>query len=226
MSRLFAVSAGIALCLAAAPAFAQQVAVDPEPPPPPPPEEPLVVATDPYVAPPQPEMYVPYEEPVYVPPPREQPRESTFAFAAASQLNVSGEDGFAPAGWGGTVGFGFIERDGDLPGGVDVAATFLTGKNVSIYDLSIRVVATPKMNGRLLVPYVAFGLCAGASRVVTDRERMTGEHVDYGLGLGPSGSIGLHGFVGDSIYWRAGGGFLGAGVGAVTADLAIGMVVD
>ena len=67
--------------------------------------------------------------------------------------------------------------------------------------------------------------CAGASRIVTDRDRMSNRHVDFGLGIGPSGSAGVHGFVGKSFYWRAGAGFLGAGVGAVTADLAVGMTL-
>jgi hypothetical protein len=236
MSRLFAVSAGLALVFAATPAFADQVAV-PEPPPPPEPPQGLVIATDPVAAPvPDPviavEPYVeqpyvePYVEPPYVEPPRESPRSSTFVYGAASQLNISGRSGIDPAGWGGTIGFGHLERHGDQPTGVDVAGTFFTGRDVSIYDLSIRIVASPKINNHVLVPYIAIGFCAGASRIITDRDRMTGKHVDYGLGIGPSASLGLHGFVGKSLYWRAGAGFLGAGVGAVTADLAVGMVVD
>jgi hypothetical protein len=243
MSRRFAVSAGLvlsALLGAVTPAFADQVAVPPPPDPVVVPVDPqgLVIAVDPDpVAAPvpepepepitivQPEPYPePYSDPVA--PPRESPRSSTFVYGAASQVNVSGRTGIDPAGWGGTVGLGHLERHGEQPTGVDVSGTFLTGDSVSIYDLSVRIVASPKINSRVLVPYVAIGICAGASRIITDRDRMSGRHVDFGLGIGPSASLGVHGYVGNSEYWRLGAGFLGAGVGAVTADLAVGMVVD
>jgi hypothetical protein len=240
MSRLFAVSVGLALALAATPAFADQVAVPAPPPEPEPqgliiavetveqqapvpePEPEVLVQPEPYVDP-----YIdmqPYSDPVA--PPRESPSESTFVYGAASQLGISGRTGIDAAGFGGTVGFGHLDRHGDQPTGVDVSATFLSGPDVSIYDLSVRLVASPKINNRVLVPYLAVGICAGASRIITDRDRMTNKHVDFGLGIGPSASLGVHGFVGKSLYWRAGAGFLGAGVGAVTADLAVGLVVD
>ena len=46
-----------------------------------------------------------------------------------------------------------------------------------------------------------------------------------GLGLGPSGAVGLHGFLSERIYWRASAGFIGAGVGTFSTDLGLGWVI-
>jgi hypothetical protein len=198
MRLLVFVSAIIASGFAAAPAFAEQIAIDP---------------------PPDPQ---PYSDPVAEP---EAPHESTVLYGAVSQMSISGDAGLEPAGFGGTVGFTWLQRHGDQPTGFDVAGTFLTGEDVSIYDLSLRLIASPKIGRHAILPYVALGFCAGASRLVTDRDRSSMKDVHYGLGIGPSASAGLHGFMG-KFYWRAGAGFLGAGVGAVTADLTVGMVMD
>ncbi len=199
----------------------QQVAVDPAP---------VVVVQEP-VQPPYVDPYYypdPYPQPVFV---DEGPRESIVATASAMQAWLSQPSGLETMGRGGTLGFTFLQRRGDFPTGAEATGIFLFGDQASVYDLSLRMIASPKIGKRLLVPFVAVGLAIGASRVVDARStamqvapKITA--ATYGFAIGPSAALGVHGFVGKKWYWRAGAGYVGAGVGAITADLGVGMVVD
>ncbi len=200
--------------------------------------DPVVVATDPQPAVivepvidpvPQPEMYVPDHGPYALPvdpPPRESPRESTYVMGSATQAWMSERDGVGQLGRGGTLSFGFLQRRGDMPTGVELSGVFLHGDRASVYDLSLRLIASPKIGDRTVVPFIAMGLAVGASRLVSEEAKAFGEDASFGFSIGPSAALGLHGFLGDKTYWRAGAGFLGAGLGAYTADIGIGFVVD
>lgn len=232
-----------ALVGVSATAAADEVAA-PDPVPPVDPVEPtqgLVVATDPevqvqvqapiaepYVA----EPYVPihepyYPEPVPMPEPEERyPHESVVVWASGLQAWISEDTGMNSLGQGASLSFAFMERDGDFPTGFDMSAVFLSGERASLYDLSLRFIGSAKIKNRTFVPFAALGLAAGASRLVTDEQKMTGENVAYGWALGPSAAVGFHGFLSSKLYWRASAGFLGTGIGAMTADLGLGITVD
>ena len=185
------------------------------------------------VPPPQPiaDPPEPYDDPPALPTSRrdDYQRESTLLFAGAAQGWLSQRDGLDRFGRGASLGFGFLQRDGHFPSGCDVAATMVRGDGGAVYDLSVRVIGSAKIGRRLAVPYVAIGLVAGASRVEgqpLDGKLVTGETSSWGFGLGPTAALGLHGFLSDKVYWRSGVGFLGAGAGLVTADLALGITMD
>jgi hypothetical protein len=220
-------------------------AAEPEPEAASPPAEPhdLVIATDPdgalvvapgrvaypvtdpafEISPPiEPEPYglppAPYEHPT--------PRESVIILATASQAHLTGPGGFEVFGHGGSLSFGFLQRTGEFPTGFDVAAVFVRGPDAAVYDLSMRVLGSPRIGKRKLLPFIAIGLAAGASRLVTAEDKAAGRTVEYGLSIGPSAALGLHGFLGEKVYWRGGAGFLGTGIGTYTADLGVGVVID
>lgn len=209
------------------------IAGDAEAPPPPDAVIAEPVETAYMVPPPQPiaDPPEPYDDPPALPTSRrdDYQRESTLLFAGAAQGWLSQRDGLDRFGRGASLGFGFLQRDGHFPSGCDVAATMVRGDGGAVYDLSVRVIGSAKIGRRLAVPYVAIGLVAGASRVEgqpLDGKLVTGETSSWGFGLGPTAALGLHGFLSDKVYWRSGVGFLGAGAGLVTADLALGITMD
>jgi hypothetical protein len=168
-----------------------------------------------------------YEHPPYDPPaPDPYPRESVVVWASGLQAWMSEEQGMTSLGQGASLSFAFMERDGDFPTGFDMSAVFLTGERASLYDLSFRLIGSAKIKARTIVPFAALGLAAGASRLVTDEQKMSGADVAYGWSLGPSAAAGVHGFLGKKLYWRASAGFLGTGIGAMTADVGLGYTVD
>lgn len=178
------------------------------------PDEHVVIAGDPPPPPPAP------------PPPKPVPGESTIVLASGAYAWTSDDGGVRELGPGGALSFVHVERRGDFPTGVEVSGFFLHGDDASVYDLSIRLIGSTKLGREPIAPFVAIGLCAGATRIVDAQAKASGEDVSYGLALGPSAAIGLHGFLNDTLYWRAGAGVLAAGVPAVTADLGIGVVLD
>jgi hypothetical protein len=216
-----------------------------EPTPPVEPTQGLVVATDP-VPDPQVQVQVQVEAPVpepvadpYIihepyydhpaplpPEPEKYPHESVVVWASGLQAWLSEEQGMTSLGQGASLSFAFMERDGDFPTGFDVSAVFLSGERASVYDLSFRLIGSAKIQNRKLVPFAALGLAAGAARLVTDEQKMSGEDVAYGWAIGPSAAAGVHGFLSKKVYWRASAGFLGTGIGAMTADVGFGLTVD
>ena len=180
------------------------------------------VITDPIV------IHEPYQMPVSTPPPaREVPRESVVVWASGLQAWVSEQRGMTSLGQGASLSFAFLQRRGDdFPTGFDMSAVFLSGERASVYDLAMRLVVSAKIEDRPVVPFIALGLAAGASRLVTDEQKMSGEDVAYGWAIGPAAGAGLHGFLSEKVYWRASAGFLGTGVGALTADVGLGLTVD
>ncbi len=181
----------------------------------------------------EPEPYGLPREPYGLPPsPRssdDYPRESAFLMAGVAQGWLSGRAGMETFGAGGAVTLGFVQRDGDFPTGVDLSAILVRGEGGAVYDLSLRMIGSPKIGRRMLVPFVAIGLCAGASRIEGSsgpKLADAGDDPSWGLALGPSAALGLHGFLSDTLYWRAQAGFLGAGAGLFTGDVALGFVMD
>jgi hypothetical protein len=197
------VLAGAACLLGlAAPAAAEQIiAVDP-PPPPPPPEYPLPL------------------------PPAPVPQESFVVVGSAVQSWISGTERLEQLGRGANLSFTWLQRDGEFPSGVDMSGLFLRGEDASVYALSMRLMGSAKVGRRALVPFAAFGIGAGLTRLEMDVDATKASEVQSGWALGPSAAIGLHGFLSDSVYWRGQAGFVGVGAGALTADLGLGFVID
>jgi hypothetical protein len=174
-----------------------------------------VIATDPVVP-------TPYVEPA--PPPDPPPSESIVFLGGASQAWMTGDDGLDPIARGATLGFAFLQRDGEFPTGFEFDAVLLRGEDAAIYDLQSRVIGSPRLGRRMAVPFAALGLAYGVARLVTTEQKMTGAKATYGMSIGPTAMVGLHGFLNDSLYWRGGAGFLGTGIGAITAELSLGVV--
>ena len=90
-----------------------------------------------------------------------------------------------------------------------------------LYDLGISFIATFKLEDELAVPFVAFGLDLAAAAVPqADGSKQSG------VTAGVHGNLGLHGLLNDNLYWRGQVGYIGAGVGGVTAQLTLGYVFD
>jgi hypothetical protein len=187
----------------AAPAAAQQIiAIDP--PPPPPPDNGL---------PPS-----PMETPA--------PQESFVVVGSAVQSWSSGSERLEQLGRGGNLSFTWLQRDGEFPSGVDMSGLFLRGEDASVYALSFRLIGSAKVGRRTFVPFAAFGIAGGMTRLEMDVDDTKPADVQSGWALGPSAAIGLHGFLSDNVYWRGQAGFVGVGAGALTADLGLGFVID
>ena len=151
------------------------------------------------------------------PPPRAVPEESMFLSAGATQAYVSGADGgLGRFGRGGALTLALLERRGELPTGVEARGVFLDGDGGQQFTLALHVVASAKIARRPLVPFVALGLAAGSARMGDAS----------GVAIGPSGALGLHGFLADSLYWRASASAIGVGAGTLVGELAVGWAFE
>ncbi len=174
-------------------------------------ERPIVIAGDPQPPPPDPEPEPP-------PPPRHASIAlvsggTTFASDAQTAL-----ERFGPSG---TMGFVHLSHR-DEPG-VEVLAGATGGDRGRSYAASVRLVITPRVRRKdAIAPFLALGPAFAIARL--DEGDMKGSGA--GLGLGPSGAIGLHGFLSHRVYWRASAGFTGAGIGTFNTDLGLGWVID
>lgn len=209
---------GGATCVLVAAVSVAQASPPPEPPP-----DGQIIAVDPYPPPPPPDPE-PYGLPPS-PPEAPVPGESVVMLVSGAQAWLSDGAGLEAMGQGAALSMTFLERHGDFPTGFDISALFLHGDRASAYDLTMRIIGSPKIGRRKVVPFASFGVVAGASRLEA-MDAKPGDPAAHGWAIGPSAAVGLHGFVGNGMYWRAAGGFLGTGVGAITADLGIGFVID
>ena len=110
---------------------------------------------------------------------------------------------------------------GDCPG-LEASTLFLVEESGErVYDLGVSVIGTFRLDRKLAVPFVSFGLDLAATAL--PRGDLAGTK-DRGVTLGVHGNVGLHGFLSREIYWRGQVGYLGAGIGALTGQLSIGYV--
>jgi hypothetical protein len=142
----------------------------------------------------------------------------------AVRLDTPGGGGLERFGSGESVTLAWLEDCGHgLCGGVEGSALFLRGPASSdgsrdrLDDLSIGVTGTPPGFRHRLVPFLTVGFdLAAASIGEPDGTR------DRGVEAGVHGAAGLHGMFADRIYLRGQVGYLGAGVGGVAGQIAIG----
>ena len=106
----------------------------------------------------------------------------------------------------------------DAPIGFELSTLFVRGdEGERLYDLGLSVLVTYDFRHELAAPMAAFGLDMSASSL----PRSDGGK-DQGVMAGVHGGIGLHGLVGDGIYWRGMVGYHGAGIGAVVGQVSLG----
>ncbi len=106
----------------------------------------------------------------------------------------------------------------DAPIGFELGTIFLrapTGER--LYDLGLSVLVTYDFRDEIAAPMATFGLDMAASSL----PRSDGGR-DQGVMAGVHGGVGLHGLVGNEIYWRGMIGYHGAGIGAIVGSLSLG----
>ena len=107
----------------------------------------------------------------------------------------------------------------ELIGGFELSAQGIrSDEGDRVYDLGLSIVGTLPVARASVVPFVALGLDMAAVSLEQDKVQE--------VGLGVHGTLGVHGFVGRSLYVRAAAGYLGAGLGAVKGELAVGYSFD
>ncbi len=170
-------------------------------------ERPIVIAAD------------PVPEPKPEPPP--PPRRATIALASAGMSYAS--DTLTPLERFGPVGtMGILHLSHRDEPGFEAVAGAAAGPRGRSYAASVRLVVGSRL--RRADPIAPF-LALGASFAIARLDEGAGKDAGAGLGIGPSGAIGLHGFVSHRLYWRASAGFVGAGIGTFSTDLGLGWVV-
>jgi hypothetical protein len=195
-----AIATGLAVLALTAPAAARPV----------PPDDPYIqVATDPPPLPPTPAP--------------DPPRRATIAVATGGMTFASDHD-TALERFGGTGGVGILHltHDDDDPG-FEAVAGVAGGDRGRSYTLAARMVVTARLRRKDAIrPFVALG--AGFAIARLDEEG-DGKNAASGVGIGPSAAVGVHGFLSQRVYWRAGAGFVGAGIGTFSTDLSLGWVI-
>ncbi|HUH05878.1 MAG TPA: hypothetical protein VML75_28005 [Kofleriaceae bacterium] len=115
----------------------------------------------------------------------------------------------------------FLELDREFTAGFEGSTMFLAGADgARLYNLAISAIAGFGLRDTAVAPFIIVGLDLAAAaephaeRDPSKRNVMAGVH----------GGIGLHGFLSDRVYWRGQVGFIGAAVGGITGQLALGYV--
>jgi hypothetical protein len=174
-------------------------------------ERPIVIAGD--MPPPPPEV-VPAPDP---------PRRATIGFAAGGMSYAS--DAMTPLerfGRQGTIGIVHVPHREEP--GFELLGAATGGVRGRSYSLAVRLVLSPRVNRTTLArPFLAVGPSFAIARL---DDASSDKGTGAGMGIGPSGAIGLHGFLSHRVYWRASAGFVGAGIGTFSTDLGLGWVID
>ncbi|HUS68355.1 MAG TPA: hypothetical protein VMZ28_27665 [Kofleriaceae bacterium] len=124
-------------------------------------------------------------------------------------------------GSGGALSFLWLETCGAsrLCGGVEASALFVRGPHQGrLYDLSLGLMGTFSPEEHALAPYLSLGLDMAAASIPDE----AGSEPDRGVTLGVHGNVGVHALVNDDVYVRAQVGYIGAGLGGVKGELALG----
>jgi hypothetical protein len=177
-------------------------------------ERPIVIAGD-ELPPPQPEQ-VAYVEP---PPP---PRQASIGLALGGMSYASDTmtplERFGPSG-----GMGIVHVSHREEPGFEALVGATGSERGRSYSLTVRLVIGARLQRKNLArPFLAIGPAFAIARLAQTDDKGAGS----GLGIGPSGAVGLHGFLSHRVYWRASAGFVGAGIGTFSTDLGLGWVID
>jgi hypothetical protein len=138
-----------------------------------------------------------------------------------------------PHGSNATTGFGngaglsllYIELNQNLPAGFEASTLFLGDSDSGrrLFDFGLSLIASAPLGHRSLVPYVKFGIDLAAATIPPLMPTGTPKDKDDSwVSLGVHGAVGVHGFLTKEMFWRAEAGWLGAGVGGLSAMVSIG----
>lgn len=228
----------LAVVATAAPAAAQPLTIDPDtqPVPAPVPDPVFDPAPMPIAAPEEPPVdrryvYIDPDPLVTVavdpppepspPPEPETPRNALIVIGSALTARMpEGAGELSDLGRGAALSLGWLQRRGDLPTGMMVRGMAIGNEATRVYSLDVQIVASAKIGRRFLVPFVGIGLAFGSARFAATEKQMASS----GMALGPVGGLGLHGFLGDSLYWRAELSAIGAGAAIVLGGVSVGWV--
>lgn len=133
-------------------------------------------------------------------------------------LQSPDQDGrLRPFGQGAAAGVHLLCGCDEATIGGELQAIFLgNDAGQRLYDLRLSMLVGPEVGGAPM-PFIAFGLDMAAARL---GEGGPGRNV----GIGVHGGAGVHGFLGEALYWRAAAGYLGAGVGGLEGQVTLGYV--
>ena len=150
--------------------------------------------------------------------------DAAIGVVSSTEIRVPGNSGELER-FGAGVGASILYLCGcdEFLGGFEGSTTFIIGANGErLYDLGVSVIGSfPLKKDTLAIPFVSFGLDLAA---VTIPDPDDPESKARGVSAGVHGNLGLHGYLSKSLYWRGQVGYLGAGVGGVTGQVALGYV--
>lgn len=156
--------------------------------------------------------------------PEAEAGESLVGAVSAVDLGTpSGGGEMKRFGSGGALSLMYLcdEGDDELSGGFEGRTTFLRGREGErLYDLGLSILGSTSLRhgpGLLL----EVGLDLAATSIPEDSG-----HVARGVNAGLHGDVGVHGFAGDSFYYRGQVGYVGAGIGGVEGSVSIGWIFD
>jgi hypothetical protein len=119
----------------------------------------------------------------------------------------------------------YLELGKNVPTGVEFSTLFLVGdEGQRLFDLGISVIGSFPIKNKVAAPFLKFGLDIAAVTIPTPG--MEPNAGDSYVSIGVHGALGLHGFLTEDLFWRAEAGFIGAGVGGITGQLAIGWTFE
>lgn len=148
-------------------------------------------------------------------------REAAIGSISTTELRTSEGGHLERFGNGLGVAISFMELDGDITAGFEGSTMFLMGEDgARLYNLAISAIAGFPVRDKAVAPFIIVGLDLAAAAEPHAERDASGRNVMAGV----HGGLGLHGFMSDRVYWRGQVGFLGAAVGGVTGQLALGYV--
>jgi hypothetical protein len=111
--------------------------------------------------------------------------------------------------------------------GVDVSASFAAADDALVSDFGASFIWSWLFRDRPFAPFLSLGLSATAISVdeaSAQKEAIGAIATSRGLAFGVHGNAGLHGFAGESWYWRVQVGYLAAGVQGFRSQVCLGYV--
>jgi hypothetical protein len=106
--------------------------------------------------------------------------------------------------------------------GVDVSASFAAADDALVSDFGVSFIWSWLFREQSFAPFLSLGLSATAISI--DKASAKTIATSRGLAFGVNGNAGLHGFAGESWYWRVQVGYLAAGVQGFRSQVCLGYV--
>lgn len=158
------------------------------------------------------------------PPPRPSvPRSAAIAIASAVAARLpDGVGRWQDLGRGAALSIAWLQRRADTPTGLVFRGMAVGNADARIYSLDVQLVASARLDyRRQLAPFVGVGLGLGSVRFARGA---TDKMPASGIAVGPAGSVGVHGFLSDQLYWRAEVSAVGAGAAVIGLGASLGWV--